>query len=105
MRIFGGWLLLCRQHCREFESPKQRGLQVVASFYNRTTTVSTTDFIGHENRIDMQDIRLITKPDCKEPYKAIIHGRNLYRRCNEKLSQFEARVHHAAAKIRESAWY
>ena len=53
----------------------------------------------------MQDIRLITKPDCKEPYKAIIHGRNLYRRCNEKLSQFEARVNHAAAKIKESVWY
>lgn len=53
----------------------------------------------------MQDIRFIQMLHAKEPYMALVFGRQIYRRCNEKLGQFEARVHHEAAKARESVWY
>lgn len=54
---------------------------------------------------DPLDTRLVRRAPNEEPYMAIVHGRHVYRRMNETLPQFVARIGHMAAKMRESPWY
>lgn len=51
------------------------------------------------------DVRLIARNEGAEPYLAVVHGRHVYRRCNETLCRFIARAEIEGARYRESAWY
>ncbi len=50
----------------------------------------------------MTDVRLVTRPGAAEPYLAVVHGRHVYRRCNETLRQFQARIDTTAARLLET---
>ena len=50
------------------------------------------------------DIRFISRAPGVEPYVAIVHGRQVYRRNNEPLAQFQARAEIVRAQILTSGW-